>query len=622
MSDRQATQQLQQLLVQHGVWESRAEERTRQVIQNLGLSVVRNVVQTSRNKWADLKSAANQLKPPFRLILPDELDAQVSARANQRKAFGKKRNKAPKGGGKGHDQPEMHIQASDLHVPTGVFQQEDGQSLGPVNHTELGPQARGVLILDQSDADAVLRLPRPVSQQGLCLIVLATPRNHDLHEVQPTRFPAMCRSTQEPLLVAGFVYQLGRQQVLRTVPKTKVAVEQPSAEAIRCLAYKDQLGSAWDSIVKQPVKTIFQLDQALLSHDAMEPSPVIDVWDRQWLTKRFEKCKADHADIFAFSMRILTDSADKAVQSSGTQGLYYEPRSQCGRYPNAAFHVTWLPQANFQDAKYAQQTSPQTTSLVRHGERYGLRCDAMNAQEIHNKHRPGTPLLMGGDKRTYILGPLPFTTSKEGVAKLLKEWDWDAKPLQPKGRSRDSTGIDWAIQGVEDPAFWIYPLEHGDVLITRAQPDKAETKAPSVSIVASRKTIEHLQRPSSDPWLEHDPWQQASGHKPATSASASNTVHMSKLEATIDRKIADALQQTNKSDDAPMEDTQMTGRVSMLEQQMKQLQQTQQGFDHRLGQMHRQLELQSKSFADAVDSKFADQMERIEALMAKRSRAE
>ena len=75
--------------------------------------------------------------------------------------------------------------------------------------------------------------------------------------------------------------------------------------------------------------------------------------------------------------------------------IHYEPRSHCGRHPNTNFHVTWLPNMSYQDAKYAQQTSPQSTTLTRHGDRYGLRSDVMNASQIHAKHRPDTPLLLG-----------------------------------------------------------------------------------------------------------------------------------------------------------------------------------------------------------------------------------
>ena len=154
----------------------------------------------------------------------------------------------------------------------------------------------------------------------------------------------------------------------------------------------------------------------------------------------------------------ITDDPEELIAKSGTNGIYYEPRSACGRFPNGSYHVTWLQNATFQDAKYAQQTSPQSTSLARHGERYGLRSDTLNAQEIHTKHRPDVPLLLGQSKKMYAIGPLPYSTTKSAIHKLLKAWKWEGRPIQPKGRSQDGTGITWAIQATEDPSHWVFTL--------------------------------------------------------------------------------------------------------------------------------------------------------------------
>lgn len=96
----------------------------------------------------------------------------------------------------------------------------------------------------------------------------------------------------------------------------------------------------------------------------------------------------------------------------------------------------------------------------------------MNAQEIHSKHRPDTPLLMGQTKMVYAVGPLPFSTTKTALSKMLKAWEWDARPLQPKGRSQDGSGITWHVQATENPGHCVYTMQHGDVLITKVQDGK------------------------------------------------------------------------------------------------------------------------------------------------------
>ena len=467
--DQSEMTKLTSLLTQHGVWPDRALERANQLISAMPAVNIRNIL-ASHRPWQDLKAAANGVKPQIKLIMIDELNAQIANRADQRK-YGKKMS-SHKRHEPAKDNPTA--QASELMVPQGVFKQQDGTILGPLQIGDVGPNAKGVLLVDQADCQATLRLPKPVSQMGLAVIVLATKNNEDMHSITPTRFTAMCLSTQEPLIASGYMYQLGHQEVIRHEPSNKLAIDEQPTEAIRCMVFKDQAGDFWEQLQQQPVNHIFQTEP-LLATPPGSTSIVIDVWDRQWVSKKYEKVRPANAEVFTFSMRMLADKADELLAKSGQAGVYWEPRSACGRFPNSNYHVTWLPQMTFQDAKYAQQTSPQATTLARHGERYGLRSDTLNAQEIHEKHRPDTPLLLGQSKMLYAVGHLPFSTTKAALCKLLKAWSWDARPLQPKGRAQDGSGITWHIQAVEDPGHWVYSLQHGDVLVTKLQDPKPPT---------------------------------------------------------------------------------------------------------------------------------------------------
>ena len=312
--------------------------------------------------------------------------------------------------------------------------------------------------------------------------------------------------------------------------------------------------------------------------------------------------------------------------------------------------MTWLPNLTFQEAKYAQQTSPQATTLVRNANRYGLRSDAMNAQEIHMKHRPETPLLLGQHKMLYSLGPLPYSTTKAAISKLLKAWQWEARPLQPRGRSQDGNGVQWTIQATSDPSHWIYVLQHGDVLISKLHEGKQLEPTMPYSIVASRRTMQHLQSTGDvDPWIANDPWKQpnrpkqqpTSHHPPPTLPAAAMATLESNVEKRIMSAIAPKLAQCDP--DVPMEVDAFESRVSRLEQQLSQVQahqstmeqkvyqidQTVQQVQHSqssvetsVHQMQHQLDQQSHHITHALDRKMAEQMDKIEALLAKRGRHE
>eukprot|EP00438_Fugacium_kawagutii_P013014 Skav219674 [mRNA] locus=scaffold3149:156736:166299:+ [translate_table: standard] len=530
MQNDQFYKPVSDLLASHGVFPTNLHERTKLVLQHVGSAQLAAILQSKR-QWADLKAAANSVKPVLRLISQAELDAQIKARTQQGKSIGKKPNKAAFRNEPVRAPPV--IRASELMVPEGVFRQQDGPLLGAITADQVGPKAGGVIVLDQDDADTILKLTRPVTPHALALIVIATPDNQNCHNQPAIRFPAMYTSTQEPVLVSGYMYQLGQQVACRQEPAHKLAVEEQEAEAIRVVVFQDQAGDLWDNMQSSPVKTVLQ-SEPLLAHSPDAASPVIDVWDRQWVTKRFEKVKQSYASMFSFMIRVLASEVTAVVATSGQKGIYYEPRSICGRFASTTHHVTWLPSMSFQEAKYAQQTAPHPVSLVRHGDRFGLRSDTMNASQVHSKFRADTPLLLGGTKSLYALGPLPFSTTKEAIGKLLKAWDWEARALQPRGRSADHSGVTWTIQAVEDPSHWIYSLKHGDVLITKIQNAPA-TPAPHAqfSIVASKKTMDHL-KSDRDPFLDDDPWAAEAKKRKSQAATAAAVTqsHLAQMEAS------------------------------------------------------------------------------------------
>ena len=278
---------------------------------------------------------------------------------------------------------------------------------------------------------------------------------------------------------------------------------------------------------------------------------------------------------------------------------------------------------SYQDAKYAQQTSPQSTTLTRHGDRYGLRSDVMNASEIHAKHRPDTPLLLGQTKSLYTLGPLPFSSTKKAVAKILKSWDWDARPMQPRGRAPDSTGVVWTIQAVEDPTHWIYnSMAHPDVLITKLTSVKENSQPKVFAIIASRRTLDSLENKETnevDPWIQNDPWKPAThsqpkSHLPAVAQAALSNAQIAAIETNMEKK----LRQDRPEEDASMMPTAIEERVTQLEQDLQHVHASQAGLETKITQIQHQVEQQSVQFSQALDQKLDNvmqqQMERIEHL--------
>ena len=435
--DHAVTRQLCDLLLNHGVWQERVHERAAYLVQQIGITRLQTIL-TSKRAWSDLKAAATHHRPPIKIVMQDELDHQIKQRVGQTKSFGRKNAKLPRGT---PTDRQTQVQAADLQIPPGIFQQKDGKPLASISAAQIGPQAQGVVLIDPCEADAMLKIPHPVTPHGLAIITLAPP---DANPSNLIKFPALCTATQEAIIVQGSLRQLGQIEVCRHEPTTKMAVDEPPVDAIRCVVYQDQAGSWWKTMHNHPVRAIFDV-AGFAPKDGRPDLDIIDVWDRQWVTARYDRCKPEAADMFIFMFRIQSQHTSNILAKSGEHCIFFEPRSEDGRRPNNDYHVTWLSGGSLADAKLACQTAPHASSLARHGHRYGIRCDAIHAQEVHKKHHPDTPLLLGAQKSQYTIGPLPYSTTREAVIKLLKAWNWEAKPLQPKGRALDGSGITWAF---------------------------------------------------------------------------------------------------------------------------------------------------------------------------------
>ena len=95
--------------------------------------------------------------------------------------------------------------------------------------------------------------------------------------------------------------------------------------------------------------------------------------------------------------------------------------------------------------------------------------------------------MAGATQETWIVGPMPWGTIRQALQKLFVTWDWQARPLQPAGRSADQMGLKWQVRATVPPKSFVFTLSHGDVLIVKeSNPPETVIRAPEVE--ASHKT--------------------------------------------------------------------------------------------------------------------------------------
>ena len=142
-----AKEQLQQLVVAHGVNPGRGAECSEQLIKALGIKQVQQIL-LSPKPWMDLKAKASLHQPPIRVVTAEELHEAVQARLKDPKQVGKKQNKIKSQ----KATKTMQLKADQLAIPMAVFRQEDGQEIGQIQANQIGPNAMGVVLVNIHEA--------------------------------------------------------------------------------------------------------------------------------------------------------------------------------------------------------------------------------------------------------------------------------------------------------------------------------------------------------------------------------------------------------------------------------------------------------------------------------------
>ena len=615
-------EELQQFVEAHGVASQRSQSCAKELIEALGLSSIQNILRSPK-PWADLKARASLHRPPIRVVLASELSESIK----QRKSEGVVGSKASKSKKSFAPQEPLVLQANQLEIPHAVFKQSDDIELGQLQPHQIGAGCQGVLLVNIQDALPYFALSSPVTNEGAALLIVdhadsRIPTNREI-----IRVPAQCKATNEPVILTVAMLQLGQKTVMRNTPSQWVAIKEVDNKVIRVLQFRDQFQGQWQDIADKPVKSIM----ALKPFASLAPHNILDVWDRQFTTLRMSKTTPAEAEVFLVNLRVTSDVIPILMGASGNEGLFVEPRSHNGRQPDSEHQIVWLPKKTFAEAVIARQTTTVSTVLARSGDKYGLRVRMDDAEQVHTLHRPDLMFMQGGELKKFRVGPLPYGSTKQSIVNAFQKWGWQARPITPCGQSQDQSGVMWYVQASEPPAYWIFQMQHGDVLVT------PETSAGSVAanhpggIIASSKTIQCLRVPKGanqskqesqeDPWKHYDPWQSS-----AKEVSVGQVLSLqNQLEATIDKKIADM-------GNARMEDD-SSDRINQLEQQMQQMSASVQSFQQQQVQhtqnlygqvqtLDKRLNDQHQSINTMLDSKLEDQMQKIEMLLTKRSRTE
>ena len=569
------------LLTQHGVSEADSAQRASAVLKALGEEGVSRALDAT-NPWRELKWLANQLRPPYMLIKPSELQMQVSKRQADR-PIGHKKHKQAKGKGKGVP-PAASVDPSLLRLEHGTFQSDNGQGLSQLPLPQIGPNAAGVAVVSAACVEPYLKAPNPLSAGPLAFFVV------DAEGPLPTSFPVtaervplVCAANGEPLLVDGLLFQLGAIRVQRAPVQQGCEVLSIPTCVVKAIVFRDETTEDWQTVVAHPLQHIFEKIPPMQAcgdpecpgcearhklPQAPMDSPVLELWGKQWLRLDFSHCPPEKADMFTAHIRLPEHLQFQVQHFSGHSGVYLEPKALDGRKPSPDFQVVWIPKLDASQLLLQRQTIPNVVGMARLGAKVGLRRRTEHAAEVFAKLRPGHTFLPPGKRQTFLVGPFPFGTLQASVAKALQSAGWTAKPVQAVPAKSHVQGLMFRVQSVDDPPVKVR-MAHGDVMFAReddvSQPARTEPK-----VVATSATESFVPKACEvDLIQKNDPWAKAASklpQKPQTFQIGNP------LEDMTQKVVAEVLAQLPKPGMEVDDDANVDRRVSQLESQVQDLQ--------------------------------------------------
>ena len=642
------TQRLATFLGEKGVPLDQSDDRAAKALKAIGVETIEKAL-AHTNPWRQLKTVGNHVK--FQFLTPGELKQVIANNKSQPVGVKRKAVRQAK-------KPPLEVAPMDpgkLCVITGAFKVNDC-NVPQLSVQQLGPAARGVVLVDVTTAEPYLRASQQVSTEPLAMLVLgdatSIPTKLPFQEVS---VPCTCNVNHEPIIVQAAMFQLGSTPVRKHVGDNPIQMQTFDVCALKIMVYRDEVPCTWDEVTKAPVRYIVSKLPLLTLCTAQNcdcpcwhnaeglpvTAPLVDVWRRQFLQPGWRPCKPADASLYIAFVRVPACLRDQLLAASGLEGLYCEPRSSDGLKIDPEFAVIWTTRLSQSEMVHVKQTRPEVIGLARLQDRRGFRTTAAEACDLHKALKPGQVYLPSGQKLEFQGGPFPYGVDRTAISAAFAKAQWNVKAIQPSmpiaGR-----GNMWLLHAVSAPPATVLMMSHGEVMITALKQDKqtSEAQLPPVASAATlalcgAKSSSSAASSSVDLLQTHDPWKGWQGPARGIVASQPSAQEsLAKLEQRLEKSI---LAKIPNPQVIPMDQDDVPDRLSSLESQMQQMSQKHQQLektmaDHsthhsqQLAGLQAQMNVQTQQLHGKMESHhqglqalFESQMGQLRSLLSKRN---
>ena len=304
-------------------------------------------------------------------------------------------------------------------------------------------------------------------------------------------------------------------------------------------------------------------------------SALTDIWGFKWSDVEGNKTTPEKSELLSIYFRTPESNFQAVHVSSGNKGVFFEPRSSTGPGPDERFAVVWDNKMTFQDAAHRVKTDDICLAVCRLGHKIGIRCLVKEQENLHSSICPEKPFVPGQVKLIYRLQPLPVGTQRQSIIDMLKSVGWVAKPLQP---CRGSQGQAWTVGAEQPPANLFIEAKHGWVSISKVK-DQAPAVKPQAWI-ASARTRQHIQRVqagstsagSQGPWVTgEDRWKDWKGPKGTVVKAAPPSQHVQSKIDDVEQRLQDHVEAKIAKEVGLLQDKVPNSRLDIVENHIQSL---------------------------------------------------
>ena len=212
-----ASSKLAQLLASKGVPDEKALERAQQIVGKFGQKQIQAVLK-AKNPWADLKAMASKPGMLFRLLTAEEQSNYIAQRAQTKHGAQIKNHKMKKANKGSPKQGPVPLDPLQFELDCAHFQDDFEVPVEQILFSAVEADKRGIALCNTAMAQKFLDSPKSISMEALALLIIDKPSEEHIQKAKLTKIviPAKCTSTQEHILIFGFIMQLGDVQVSRT----------------------------------------------------------------------------------------------------------------------------------------------------------------------------------------------------------------------------------------------------------------------------------------------------------------------------------------------------------------------------------------------------------------------